>query len=359
MRTKAQNSVGIHDLVVADFRTENMQDQVRQWRISNHVPYAESCARQIWFGSTQAFETFPSDKIHGHSYTLHHGANAYQHLMRLNLGLLSRQFGETNIAGQFYNGWAEMHKTYPEKAKPYDTLVQQLTNDTRLIRGLIMPDWKMKVHELAARDLSGMQNQDSVLVIGHLTEKGHISPMTDMLVRKLTSNENMRAREVLITHPDPQTKNKLLEELKGLKDSKRIRGDVSAFDFDDLSVAFELYDRVYITMPMGLNPEADQTIINAWKGRNAEENTITHLRAPAENMAASLKPWIIADLDNYTSPEDIREEMVKRERNNTKLAQDAENTILKCIQLRLQGLQPSRKTLDAVADAPPPQPNCG
>lgn len=357
MTKRTKNSVGIEDLVVADFRTADMAQSVRQWRLTNHIPYAESCARQIWFGSKQAFKTFPVDQVHGHSVTTHSGANAYQHLMRLNLGLLSNQFGETNIAGQFYSGWAEIHKQYPEKAQPYDTLVQHLTSDTRLIRHKIMPNWKMQSHELAARDLSGMQNQDSVLIIGHVNEQGNISPMTDMLARKLTSNENMRAREILITHPDPNVTKSLLEDLRALKDSGRIRGNISSFDFKELPLAFELYDRAYVTMPMGTDPEADNFIIDSWKNRNSAGNTLTHLRSAAENKALPARPWLVADLDNYVGPDEIRQEMAERARNNNRLAQDAEATVLKCIALRLQGLQPSHKTLDSLPDAP--QPSCG
>lgn len=354
MRKIRKYKVGIEDLVVADFRTSGMTPPVRQWRLTNHVPYAKSCTRQIWFGGQQVFKTFPVDQIHDHSVTMYFGANAYQHLMRLSLGLLSNQFGETNIAGQLYSGWANIHKQYPEQAKPYDTLVQHLISDTRLIRHRIMPNWKMQTYELAARDLSGMQNQDSVLIIGHVNEQGRISPMTDMLVRKLTSNESLRAHEILITHPDPQVTKSLLKDLEDLKRSGRIRENIGSFNFKELPLAFELYDRAYITMPMGTDPEADSFIIDSWKNRSADGNTLTHLRSAAENKALPAGPWLIADLDNYTGPDEIREEMAARRRNNNQLAKNAEAAILKCVSLRLNQLQPSQKNLDNTPDAPQP-----
>lgn len=350
----SKNYVSIPDLVVADFRSANMGRRVESWRVNNHVPYAESCARQIWYGARDVFASFPMDDIAGHNVTLHHGAAAYMHLLRLNLGLLSRNFGETNIAGQFYAGWQKMHNELPEKAKPYDVLVQHLTADSRLIRGRILSGWQTQSHELAARDLSGMKSGDSVLIIAAPNKEGKCSPITDNLARKLSSNDNRRAREIAITHPDPEVLKSMFADLKESSQKGRVPTTIQRMDFDDLAIGVEMYDRVYITIPMGENPEMDAQIIAAWKGRETRENTITHLRADYINMAEVSQTWTCAGLDNYVGPDRIRDDMTGRARNNDALAHRAEEAVNACTTMRLDGVQPSAKLLAESKPAPVP-----
>lgn len=347
----------INALAVADFRTEHMDDSVGLWRVRNHIPFAESCARQIWFGSAETFKTFPIDSVEGHAVSLHFGAKAYQHLLRLNLGLLSRRHGETNIAGQFYNGWQQMHQDHPDKAKFYDQLVQQLTCDSRLIRHKIMSDWKMQDPELCARDLSGMQKGDSVLIVAHTNALGNVSPLTDMIARKVSLSENRRAREIAITHPDPEVLDRVFEELKTLGAQKKIASPLTRMEFGDLPIACELYDHMYVTLPMGHNPDADAHIIDCWKKRSATDNVLTHLRAAPENMAQTSDIWSKADLDNFIAPEAIRAEMAKRGRDNEDILRRAETAIEHCIECRLNGLQPSGSTLNNYTARPAP--SCG
>lgn len=344
----AQKPVQIADLVVADFRTEHTTPAVLQWRVSNHVPFAESCARQVWFGRKETFETFPHHLITGSAYTLHHGANAYRYLLALNLGLLSRKKGETNVSGQFYKGWENLHNETPELARQYDTLIQHVTADSRLIRAHILSGMSVARHELAARDLSGLLKSDAVLIIGAPGKDGEISMMTDGIARVTTSNDNRSAREIAITHPSPETAGNLYAGLKRLKDQGKVQGDVNIVEFSDLALAFELYDRVYITMPMGEDPDADAQIIQAWQGRNTEENRLVHMKAAVENMALSSCTWTQAHLENYVSPEEVRAEVKRRLDKNDVLFMKAEQAVELCIQLRLEGLQPSRANLSKV-----------
>ncbi len=341
----SDKSVTIDELVVADFRTQNMKDSVHQWRVTNHVPFAESCARQIWFGAKSVFDSFPTDDIAHHAVTFHHGPEAYRFLLRLNLGLLSHRRGETNIAGQFYAGWAQLHRDLPEKAKPYDRLIQHLTNDTRVVRSRVMSGWKMHDSELCARDLSDMQHNDSVLIVGHVNTEGKISPLTDNIARKISSNEGRRAREIAFTHPDPAIARQIFMDAQQLSQQKKLVRTITQFDFTDLPTAFELYDRVYITLPMDAYPEADRFMIDSWRGRQADTNVLVHLKANPANMADSSPAWVEARLEQYVSPEQIRLEMAKRAQNNEIIIDMAQEAVDHCVDCRLQGLQPSGKTL--------------
>lgn len=351
------HSVKIDQLAVADFRSDNMRGDVRFWRERNRLPYAESCARQIWYGHADAFDAFPRDQIAGGSLSLDYGAEGYRKLLRLNLGLLSHKVGETNITGQLRKAWEQLRDTDPEASKPYETLVQHLTSDTRLIRHKILSDWKMKDSELCARDLSDMQKGDSVLIIGHCNAAGNVSSTTDNIARKVSSNPNRAASEIAITHPDPAIAENLFKGMQMLCKEGRVPSPITSADFADVPLAFELYDRVYITLPMESYPEADSFIIRSWKERVERGNSLTHLRAKPEQGAVTSKEWTDATLDSFVSPDDIRAEMIRRGRNNDFLKKRAEIAINHCIESRLNGIQPSAKTLDGYT--PPPAPNCG
>lgn len=372
MTKKQKNNVGIEDLVVADFRTEHVIGHtVMEWRAKHHVPHAESCARQIWFADKDTFKSFPTDHIRGNAVIMHHGALAYKFLMQLNLGLLSQRQGETNITGQFYEGWQKLHTEHPEQAKRYDTLMQNLVSDNRLIRSSILSQWKMRSNELCARDLSGMKNRDTVLLVGDVGRHGDMSVMTDSLIRKIATNENMHAQEVLITHPDPKVVKQLLADAKDMKRNLKLAATFTATDFDEVPIMMALCDRTYVTLPMDANKDADKYMIRGWQEHAGEGSTLTHLKADPANMAKVSDTWLDAGLRNFVTPDDIKEEMVRRARLNDRLAHRAELAIDASVKLRMEGIKPTAKTMGGALNVPnidmpepdpspdEPRPSCG
>lgn len=373
MTKKTKNTVGIEDLVVANFRTEHViGDTVMQWRAKHQVPHAESCARQIWFAGKDTFKSFPTDHIRGNAVTMYHGALAYKFLMQLNLGLLSQRQGETNISGQFYEGWQKLNTEHPEQAKRYDTLMQNLISDNRLVRSSILSHWKMRSNELCARDLSGMKNRDTILLVGEAGRHGDMSVMTNSLIRKIASNENMHAQEILITHPDPKVVKQLLADAKDMKRNLKLVSKFTAADFDEVPIMMALCDHTFITLPMDANKEADQYMIRGWKEHAPEASTLTHLKADPANMAKVSDTWLEAGLNNFVTPDDIKEEMARRARLNDRLTRRAELAIDTIVKLRMEDIKPTAKTmggalsvgnLDAPEPEPPspdePQPSCG
>lgn len=335
-------SVTMDDLVVVDFRTENMDDSVKQWRVSRHIPYAESCARQIWFAKAQDFEGFPLERIKGRAVTYHHGTDAYKFLIELNLGLHSQQFGETNITGQIFQSWGDMRRDTPHLAEQYDTLIQHLTADARFIRGNIMNGLKTERFELCARDLSKFSHDESVLIIAGQNKIGEPSVTTDRIARLVSQNKRQRASTVDVTHPDDAISKSIYKGMRALNQKGRILSDVSYINFRELSLAVEMYDRIYVTLPMDEVPIADLEIIDSWANREAKDNTLTHVRTNAKTAGRSSKPWRNADMKGFISPEDIAAEQEKRRSNNANLTRRAEDAIDLCIELRQEGKQPSR-----------------
>src|SRR5690606_23511257 len=121
-------------------------------------------------------------------------AEAYEILLKLNLGLLSAKTGETNIKGQFQDAWKCFKATSPEKSLPFDRLIQHVTGDSRLIRHHVLDGWRMRDRKLCARDLSDMRHGDTALIIGHVSPNGNISSVTDSIARKLTNNPSRAAK---------------------------------------------------------------------------------------------------------------------------------------------------------------------
>lgn len=352
--------IDTQDMVVTDFRVTNLSGAVKEWRDQSNVFMAESCARQIWLGSKDTFSTFPQDDLlkTAKNFTLAHGKDAYSLLVKLNLGLLSKIEGETNIAGQFQLAWRGFKDQSPDQAKPFEKLVQHITGDSRLIRHHVLDGWKIKNRELCARDLSDMRHGDSVLIIGHASPNGSMSAVTDNIARKITNNAGRTAREVCITHPDHSVTASLLKDMSIAKSNGTIPASLTSMDFyDDLALAFEYYDRVYCTLPMGLNPDADDFIISCWKGKSEGNNTLAHLLGKQEKGTPIPENWTKAKLQNFITPRDIDKEMDKRGAANTRLLESAHSAIEHCTTLRLEARQASAKTLrDAGVPSSKPMP---
>lgn len=336
------------DLVVADFRVPSLSDRILKWRDDSNIFMAESCARQIWLGSRETFSTFPQNLIEeaAKTYTLATGKEAYALLMQLSLGLFSKVEGETNITGQFQIAWRRFLDTSPHEAKSFEKIVQHLTGDTRLVRHHVLDGWKTRNREICARDLSDMRHGDSVLIIGYISSSGGISAVTDNIARKVTNNSGRSAREICITHPNPETTALLLKDMNISKSNGTIPTTLKTIDFyADLATAFEEYDRIYCTLPMGLNVEADNFIISCWQGKSEGNNTITHLLGKQEKGTPIPENWTNANLQNFVSPRDIDKEMQDRQKTNEKLKKLALLAVDHCAELRMEQKQASAKTL--------------
>lgn len=339
----SKESLKIGELVVLDFRTEYLTDAISGWRNRTHVPYAESCARQVWYGDARTFSSFPIKNPEQRAYAFYEGVKGYEFLMKLNLGLLSKKQGEVNIKGQFYEGFRRTKGELPlERGEYYDRFMEWMAADTRLVYNNILKDFKRLRAENSARDLSGMQRNEQVLILGKITSNGEVSSRSDGMARVFSSNTGRKVSEIAVTHPDRNKLKSLFEHFSNLKKQDIISVNLTKVDFDDLPLAVDLYDRVFVDTLEEGDAETNRKLVSAWKGRQRRDNVMVHMDAPAR-MA---RQWtaMFRD-DSYVSPRDIDGDMSARARKNREAVVKAERAIKVVAELRVQGTQPSRKLL--------------
>lgn len=337
--------LSIDDLAVLQFQSKERPKPVFDWRKQNNIPYAESCFRQIWYGPNERFRTFPMKAVKEFSPLYLTGGEAYAHMMRLSLGLLSEKEAETNIAGQFFQGWEKLQESAPREATQYNQLMQHFRADTKLIRSKLVSCYQHKRHELCARDLSQVQNGDKVLVIGHVTkdnqDKDKISQFTDGICRVLTSRKGKLPSTIHLAHPDEGGAEILYEQLNLLYKGGKIKTAVSKIGFEEMAQAAERYDRIFVTLPMSQYPVADVEVVSAWKNRVRNDNTLTHLKGAPKDNGETSGLWKELSDKGFVSPNDIRQEMIGRTRNNERVLGLVNSAVEFCVTSRLKGIQPS------------------
>lgn len=341
----------ITDLMVANFRTEpNLTDNLRAWMSESDVAAAMSCARQVWFGDTHDFASFPETERAFPGMSIMTGQEAYAFLVRLKTGLESNNLGETNITGDFNAGWLAFTKARPEKAETLQFMMNCITGDSRWIRKHVANLAQPTTNELVARVLSGQQPHESAFIIGTTGNKG-LSKSTNDMMRAIGNNKVGTVSEIILAHPDPQVCKDLYRHAREMRSKKYLDASVSvaSFDYDTLVTAMDLSDRIYVDLPMGLNPKADELLITAWQNRENRDNTLTHIRGRLERASESAGAWVDAKLDNYISPEALFAERGTRLAFNEKLIERGDLASHYCAAARMARRQPEEKIIAAIA----------
>jgi hypothetical protein len=173
---------------------------------------------------------------------------------------------------------------------------------------------------MVARDLSGQQKNDTILIIGHVNQRGEIHGLTEGIARVCA---NKKPREILVTHPDPVSSQAIVSHYQRLQKTDEVVSKASPVSFSELPDMAELCQRIFVTLPMGEIAEADEKIIQAWNSRRNRFGTLTHLKGSLQSMGMSTDMWRDANLADYIPPEDIRSEMVRRDHNNQKVIERA------------------------------------
>lgn len=331
--------VMVGDLMVIDFHSKHLTPEIQAWKEQAAVPFAASCARQIWYGTEDDFRDFPYPENRDAVKTLK-GAEGYSALLRVLSGFESNRLGETHVKSQFDEGWRCFNDEHPDKAEGYQRLIGMLREDVNFIRNDIASAFKYQRHEMSARDLSGQKKGEELLVIGSVSKAGIVSAFTEGIIRVSENRQKNNDHFLRVTHPDPDTLQTMRNALLQMKQDKKLRTNIEFVDFDLIGKLMDLSDRVYVDLPMGSDPEGEAQIIAAWRDRTRNDNTLTHLRGDPHNRALSTSLWAEADLDNYFSPEDIRHDMAERGRNNRKVLENADAAFDMCGQLRLEGRKP-------------------
>lgn len=304
--------VQVADLVLVDFRTKNLTPEIQAWKDATPVPYAESCSRQIWYGTREDFANFPFTP----EVNRLESAEAYNLLLRIASGYESKRICETHVRHQLYDGFRVFEDNHPERSRDFKSLIKMLKTDLALFDDRIMCDYRTRREEHSVLDLAGQKKGDQVLVIAGETRHGGVNKLTTELAKVCESRQRNYRDFFTYTHPDPKILVEAEKEIRQMQDEGIIRMNIKFIPFDQLPQAIEVNDRIYNAMSMGANPEADAEIIAVWQGRKRDDNTLACLRGNPRLRGNSNPEWNEAGLQNYTSPEDVRSEMLKRHEKN-------------------------------------------
>ncbi len=333
--------IPMHDLTIANFRTKFFSSAVSTWKETADVAVAMSCARQVWFGLKDKFTDFPGRENTRSGIDFYEGAPAYKYLLRLVMGLESKYVREDSIKGQVFNCWNTYETRDEDGKKKLEKIMQDIKADSRFINAAVLDGYKHYKHEISARDLSGQQKGERILIVGCESRHGKLSNFTDGIARVTGNGRNTRVSEIIITHPDRSTLDKLYDEMQGLKGAGILACDVTRVPFGKLCQGIEKAKHVYVDMPMGSNQEAEEFIQLAWQTRLRTDNNLVMLRGAPEEKGFSTPFWENAELDNYISPEMIRADMSARVEHNKCLLDMADKAIDFCVGMRSRGQNPS------------------
>lgn len=343
MGVAVAKGVTIRDLTVIDFASKHFHIAngagIKSWIDNATVPFAGSCGHQTLYGSRQDFSSFPYPEDKKAVKTLHN-TDAYEFLLRMVSGFESRRLGETHIRHQFYEGWREFSRKQPEKSNDYQLIYGQIKSDADLLGRTVLDGFKQCRQHLCARDLSGQVKGDLVLVVPEITNAGEFSENSIGIMRATENKQGHLNHFLVITHPDPDVFFEIKKKYEQEVSEKHLCSRAYFLEFDKISSAVEKCDRVYIDVPMNKYPDADQQIVEAWNGRIRNDNTMVHMKGEPANRGLSSDLWKNAGLENYFSPETVREDMVSRKEANSNLIAVADSAFKYCAELRMKGQKP-------------------
>lgn len=327
----------VDDLVVFDFNSDNLPRKVAGWKQNTAAPFGQNCRRNLYYGFTEDFNKFPEDHL-DRAYTKCKGVDAYAYLLQFAAGYEHGRY-RTHNTHQFFRTWSESTRNHPDTGEKYKRLVSILTSDSKFIQKHITDHYKEQRKEIIARDLSGLKRGDDVLVVGSLDDQGDLSAFTSGMIRTAESKQKGRKGFITLTHPDNEKLAAMKDKVHEINGGKHpFHSGISYADPDEIALAIEMSDKVYIALPMGAVEGADQVIVDAWQNRVRRDNVLTHFHSNPLDKGVMTPAWEQAKLDKFVSPIDIREENVARGDKNAEVIVKAEQAIWNCAQLRSQGL---------------------
>ena len=159
MADNTKNQVA--SLVLVAFRSRHLTPEVGTWKEQSAVPSAESCSRQVWYGTEKDFTDFPTTP----NVTFLRGAEAYKLLLSLISGFESKKTAETHIRHQFFKNWRTFEKNHNEIADNYRSLIKQLRADTNYIQDYIANDWKVQREEHASTSSISFSTSSPIAIV--------------------------------------------------------------------------------------------------------------------------------------------------------------------------------------------------
>tara|TARA_B100001750_G_scaffold191526_2_gene161961 strand:+ start:718 stop:1827 length:1110 start_codon:yes stop_codon:yes gene_type:complete len=309
----------VQELCTVDYRADDAPEagakEMQSWKdrkLNNRVIAVEKCARQLYMGAACEFEGFVNLQP---TASIKTGRDAYSDLLQFMLGFgKSNQSYDPAAKGRFMEGWMQIGKRNPDLEKLYRPVLAKLTTDSSIIDKLIGPKIQTERPWVIAREFSGQKPGELILILGDFEENSrNLSALTRKIALSVNGNGELRPTGIGFSHPAEQVTLELGRRLKEAYKKEGLEPNFYEVPHSELSLAFEMHDRVFVTREMGRHAQGDIDIIEAWHSRENTENTLTHLaRAHRDNRDAE-KIWNDAQLDNFTGPVAIQEMSQQRQ----------------------------------------------
>lgn len=126
----------LQELLVVDFQAEHETAEHVSWKnrkLGSQIPYAEKCARNIWYGYEEDFLDFPEPAFHD-KYRKLKGHEAYAHLLCFMLGVVNPIGYDAPAVHRFFEAWSKINNRSPVHSKKYSGLIHSLAEDYRFMR---------------------------------------------------------------------------------------------------------------------------------------------------------------------------------------------------------------------------------
>lgn len=327
-------------------KNKKIPQMVHAWADANlHIPM-ETCARQVWAGTNDLFRSFPAGET-AWDFRLLKGADAYAYLLQVGTGLHSPRIGEDHIVRQYNVKWEEFKAAHPEFEARMRPLKSAFDHDNHMVRREVVDHLIQPIDSHAVRILNGQQKGDRMMVVSYIAKDGNIEGDADKMIRFFGQDRNGRplVNEIALCAASLSEAQAMARIVKSWQQQRRLHRDIeiTAVSPAEMKQSVEIYERVVFTPPMGRNTKLDIEIITAWEDRIRRDNTLTCTRG-ASDLADKTPPlWRNATLDNFISPELIKDTLGRIAVYNEHLIQLANQGIEICADSRLQDKQ-LRKT---------------
>lgn len=269
-------------LVVVDFNIKRtgMSEDMKKWQssnINNKIVCVEKCDRRIFMGDAKSFSEMPdiSEYDDPHRYE---GADAYAQMLLYMTGLANPTGLDKPANERFYVGWGRISNKNSEQAVFYSGILEQLTRDSQFITSHIVDRIRPSRPWLIAREISQLQKDSHVVVIGELSPDGQSLSTTTLKALTTANGETGKLPETL-TYIFPDDPDGTISEaaIKKLRQQEKLRiPNVQRASIDDLSKIIETADAVYVAGVAGKDPEQDLFIADCWRNRLNDFNYLIH-----------------------------------------------------------------------------------
>jgi hypothetical protein len=243
----------------------------------------ETCLRRLLISHVADSNLSGANSAVPNGVELLRGTDAYDLLLRIASGLESEVPGESEVFGQFKQGWQTFRTAHAEVSRKLDPLMRKLFEDVKHIRSRHLTGLGAATYGSLVRALLGADAEQPTLLIGAGEMAAAILPY-------------LSGRPLYIANRTPERAAALLTGLRRQAD----RADQIQLIGSELAAelaAWRTATNVVVCVPP--NRERDLVRVQAWKDRDSKSGHLLHLGklTPGDSLWAQLDRFAtLADL---------------------------------------------------------------